>query len=410
MVGIFNVKRNILVVFETLFSTTVETLFGVEPVRSLIPLIAKLVNIKVHGLAVFLNLYGTLGNRFAESHISHARFFKDFLYGIKVCICHLKHHGGILSKQNLEQILLGKSVKAYIQSALGIGETHLKQTGYETACRNIMTRKCESVFLDCLNGIEGCAEIFGIFNLRSLASHRAKRLEERRTTELEFRFAEIYMQECGIFIVNYHRRCNISHITHLSSRRNNHCSRRNNLFSAGILLRKRKRIFSCGNIYLQVAAKITQSLYTFIQTRIFAFLRAAGPHPVCRKRNTVYALLERSKDYVCQCFGYGKSRACCRRNQTGLRSMTEGCGNSFTESVIERNHTAVGQRQLQFTHTLLSCNFSGYRAVHFIGKPIFASHSFEMKHRLEIVKQLGAVIWSILVMSFHSFVLHYSLW
>ena len=90
--------------------------------------------------------------------------------------------------------------------------------------------------------------------------------------------------------------------------------------------------------------------------------------------------------------------------------MTEGCGYSFTESVIERNHTAVGQRQLQFTHTLLSCNFSGYRAVHFIGKPIFASHSFEMKHRLEIVKQLGAVIRSILVMSFHSFVLHYSLW
>ena len=64
--------------------------------------------------------------------------------------------------------------------------------------------------------------------------------------------------------------------------------------------------------------------------------------------------------------------------------MTESCGYTLLATVVESHNATVGQWQLNLALALLTCNLAGYLTVYLVGKPVFASHGFELKHALQI--------------------------
>ena len=70
------------------------------------------------------------------------------------------------------------------------------------------------------------------------------------------------------------------HIAYLTTGTHDDRTRRDDFLAAGILLAHGQGIFSGRHVDFQSTTEIGQSLYTLVQTGIFAFLRAARPHPV----------------------------------------------------------------------------------------------------------------------------------
>ena len=89
--------------------------------------------------------------------------------------------------------------------------------------------------------------------------------------------------------------------------------------------------------------------------------------------------------------------------------MANSSGNTFLATIIECYHTAVAQRQLNLTLTLLAGNLTRHRTVHLVGQPVLTSHSFQLQHVLQISFYIVVGIRCILVFAHHCLVVHVGL-
>ena len=89
--------------------------------------------------------------------------------------------------------------------------------------------------------------------------------------------------------------------------------------------------------------------------------------------------------------------------------MTNGSGDTGFSAIVQSHHTAVGKGELEFALALLLCYLTGYGAVHFVGEPVFTSHSFELEHILEIFIQEGCIVLRSVVVALHGIVGHHGL-
>ena len=65
--------------------------------------------------------------------------------------------------------------------------------------------------------------------------------------------------------------------------------------------------------------------------------------------------------------------------------MAQGSGNTFHSAIVEGNHTAVAQRQLDLTLTLLAGNLTRHRTVHLVGEPVLTGNGLQLEHVLDIL-------------------------
>ena len=214
------------------------------------------------------------------------------------------------------------------------------------------------------------------------------------------------MIEQGGVVVHNHRTHNLLHVTHLTTGADNHCSRTDDLGAVRIFLGHGQRVLASRHIHLDGAAEVAQRLHAGVQTGILTLLRTTWPHPVGRQGNAVQALSKRSPHDVGERFCHRKHRTGSHIGQAGLRGMTDGSGDSFLTTIVECHHTAVGQRKLKGTLTLLLCNLARHTAVNLVGEPVLASHGFQLKHVLQILIHLVDGIYSVFVFTLHGLVVH----
>ena len=86
--------------------------------------------------------------------------------------------------------------------------------------------------------------------------------------------------------------------------------------------------------------------------------------------------------------------------------MSYRCGDTGFSTIIERNNAAIAQWQLYFSLTLLTGDFSCYRTVDFIGKPIFTGYRFELQYLLDILVNIGRIICYIFIFLFDGLIAH----
>ena len=89
--------------------------------------------------------------------------------------------------------------------------------------------------------------------------------------------------------------------------------------------------------------------------------------------------------------------------------MSQRSRNTFLTPIVERNHTAIAQRQLKFALTLLARDFTCNRAVYFVGQPVLAGYGFQLEHTAHVFVQLGYVVGHVFIVAFYSLVYHISL-
>mgnify|MGYP006894265758 CR=1 FL=1 len=64
--------------------------------------------------------------------------------------------------------------------------------------------------------------------------------------------------------------------------------------------------------------------------------------------------------------------------------MSDRGSDTFLATVVECYDTAVAQRQLKFTLTLLTSHFACYRTVYLVCQPVFAGYSFKLQYIRQI--------------------------
>ena len=129
---------------------------------------------------------------------------------------------------------------------------------------------------------------------------------------------------------------------------------------------------------MEVAAEVAERLHSGVETRVFALLRAARPHPVGRERDALETFCHRSPHDVGKCFCHRQHAASLWRRQSCLRSVAESGGDAFLAAVVESHHTAVAERQLYLTLALLTCYLASHGAVYLVGEPVLTCHCFEL--------------------------------
>ena len=214
------------------------------------------------------------------------------------------------------------------------------------------------------------------------------------------------MIESGLFLIDHHRRNYLFHVAYLTTGTHDDRTRRDDFLAAGILLAHGQGIFSGRHVDFQSTTEIGQSLYTLVQTGIFAFLRAARPHPVGRERHAVQPFGQRCPYDIGQRFGHRKHGTCGRVGQTGLGGMPDSGSDTGLATVIQSHDTAVAQRQLDFTLALLACHFARHGTVYFIGQPILTSHGLQTQYTSHVFIQLGFIIRHVLILTLHRIVAH----
>ena len=160
---------------------------------------------------------------------------------------------------------------------------------------------------------------------------------------------------------------------------------------------------------MQGAAEIAQCLHPGIKTRVFAGLRTARPHPVGGEAHAVESVGEGRPHDVGERLGHGHHRTGLGTGETHLRGVTDSGGDTGATAIVERHHAAVGQRQLEFTLTLLVCHLTRHRTVHLVGEPVFAGHGFEAQHVAQIGFELRFVVNGGGVFALHRHVGHHRL-
>ena len=86
--------------------------------------------------------------------------------------------------------------------------------------------------------------------------------------------------------------------------------------------------------------------------------------------------------------------------------MTDSGSHTLGATIVECYNTAVTERQLKFTLTLLTGNLTRYRAVHLIGEPVLTSYRLELEHLLYILCEIVLSIFSIAIVALYGVVYH----
>ena len=242
-----------------------------------------------------------------------------------------------------------------------------------------MTSQDEALLNQGLYGIETIAEILTVLNGRNIAAHLVVNLCKGRTAQTELIEREVDMVKRRRYVLN-NRRNNLLHVAHLSAAGYDDGTRRDNLLAVGVLLCHTQRVLTCGNVNLQLAAEIGESLDGSIKTGILTLLGTARPHPVGTQAYAVQSFLQGSPNNICQRLGNREYGTCSGVCQGSLRCMTQCCGDTFLSTIVEGNHTAVAQRQLQLALALLARYLTCYGAVHLVGQPVFAGNSLQLQN------------------------------
>ena len=77
--------------------------------------------------------------------------------------------------------------------------------------------------------------------------------------------------------------------------------------------------------------------------------------------------------------------------------MADGSGDTGVARIVERDHTAVAQRELNLSLALLARHTPCYGAVYLVCQPVLAGHGFEREHVAEILRQVLGGIFRLLV-------------
>ena len=86
--------------------------------------------------------------------------------------------------------------------------------------------------------------------------------------------------------------------------------------------------------------------------------------------------------------------------------MTDSCCDTLVATVVQSHSTAVAQRQLQFTLTLLASYTTSHTTVYLVGQPVLTSYSFQLEYAFYIFIQLSCIVSYYIVFTFYSLVNH----
>ena len=86
--------------------------------------------------------------------------------------------------------------------------------------------------------------------------------------------------------------------------------------------------------------------------------------------------------------------------------MSQCCGYSMSATIIKSHHSAVRERELQLSLTLLACHLSCDRTVHLVGEPVLARYSFQSEHLTHLAFDIIGGVWHVGILALHSMVTH----
>ncbi len=192
-----------------------------------------------------------------------------------------------------------------MHAALSVGKAHFEQCGYQSAGADVVTCHYPTAVYQLLNGVEGVAEILGIFHRGDIVAHLAETLCECASAEALLVEREVYVVDGCVLVVHHYGRYHLADVAYLAAGTHDDRSRGNDLVAVGILLGHGERVFTGRHIHLYGAAEVGKGLDSTVKAGVLALLRAAGPHPVGREAEAVHAFRERCPHDVGKSLGHG---------------------------------------------------------------------------------------------------------
>ena len=198
-----------------------------------------------------------------------------------VAVGHFYYDTGVLCEKGLHDVaVLAQVVEVYVKTACLVGETHLKQCRHETACADVVACHYPSLAYHLLDSLKGIGEILGVLYRRYVVAYLAKALCEGGTAKTLLVEGEVDMVQARSLVVYQHWGDDLAYVAYLASCTDDDCSWTYHLLSVRILLAHGERVFSRGDVDVDVAAEIGQCLDCRVEAGILSLLRAAWPHPV----------------------------------------------------------------------------------------------------------------------------------
>ena len=114
---------------------------------------------------------------------SHAEVLKQFAKVELVIVADLYHHSRVLCEESLHHVTVVDVVKINVHSTLGVGKTHLKQSGNQSAGAYIVARHYPSAANELLYGVETCLEVFSIEHGWDVVAYVADALSKCRSSQ-----------------------------------------------------------------------------------------------------------------------------------------------------------------------------------------------------------------------------------
>ena len=90
--------------------------------------------------------------------------------------------------------------------------------------------------------------------------------------------------------------------------------------------------------------------------------------------------------------------------------MSDRSGDTCLSAIVESHCTTVRERELKHTLALLASHLTCHRTIDLVGQPVLTSHAFEAEYIINICLQLAVACLHVLILMFHSRVVHVGLW
>ena len=367
----------ILVILEASSGAAVHALLRIELIGRTIPHVAQGIDVERLFEIALADAERTFLGRYTYIYIAHAGIFHQLLELVLVLRADLNDNAGILSEENLGDVIGLEVVEVDLQATLGVGEAHLQERGDETACADVVTGQQQLLADALLHSVKGIAEVFGIRARGHIAADLALALCVGAAAEAQLIKREIYMVEGALRLIGQHRAHHLADVTHLATGGHDDRTRSDDLGAIGIFLRHREAVLAGRHIDLQCAAELRERFHSLVQAGILTLLRAARPHPVGAEADAVKTFGQRSPHDIRQALSHREDRAGSRICKTRLRRVTQRCGNTLLSFIVEGYDAAVRERQLQLALALLTCHLTRHGAIDFVRQPVLAGHCLE---------------------------------
>ena len=191
--------RILLVVLKALSSLAVEALLSVEEVRGRIPYIAQLVDVEVEYqfarsyLCIwYRSVRDCLGNsnlalctRSTYLAVTNAGILQNLLHAGSIAVANLYYDTRVLGKEHLHDVAFLYLVEVDVKTTLGVCKTHLKETGDDTTCRDIVSGKYQAFANHLLYCHESISEVFRILYCWNIAANLSLTLCKGRAAQLQ---------------------------------------------------------------------------------------------------------------------------------------------------------------------------------------------------------------------------------